>query len=213
MNWHYLPSTSSKWSNQNVIDGVLEGTYGKRFKGIVVDIGANVGAFSILAGEMADKVYAYEPATANYDCFLENIKESGLKNIVPIKKALGFPGTRTLNLNSVNSGAYSFYKNVGGGTEEVDCISLQQVFDDNNLDHIDYLKVDCEGGEWEFLLNNPLVSKIEHIRMESHNDLKDGSHPEWTYEKMVEFLEKSGFKVQVFPAHTPTCLTIWADKI
>jgi len=35
--------------------------------GIVLDMGANIGAFTLLAAETADKVYAFEPESENMD--------------------------------------------------------------------------------------------------------------------------------------------------
>jgi len=41
---------------------------------IVVDVGANIGAFSLLAGQTARKVYAVEPIQSNYDALCRNIQ-------------------------------------------------------------------------------------------------------------------------------------------
>ena len=63
---------------------------------IVYDVGANVGAYSLLIGKMvsqgAGKVYAFEPGAANFHSLSRNIEANGLSSniiIFPIDKCLG----------------------------------------------------------------------------------------------------------------------------
>ena len=53
---------------------------------LIIDGGANVGDYSIIANKiMPDcKIYAFEPVEATFQQFLTNIKD--LQNIVPLKK-------------------------------------------------------------------------------------------------------------------------------
>jgi len=56
----------------------------------VIDIGANIGYYSLLAAKLVGKngkVYAFEPETANYKMLLKNIEINGYKNIVSEQKA------------------------------------------------------------------------------------------------------------------------------
>ena len=48
---------------------------------LVIDIGAGIGDFSIIAGKNAGKVYAYEPDENRIDLIKENLKINGCKNI------------------------------------------------------------------------------------------------------------------------------------
>lgn len=57
---------------------------------IVLDLGANIGAFSLYAAALgAKKVYAFEPNPNNYAVLLNNIAINGFEEIIyPIKKAV-----------------------------------------------------------------------------------------------------------------------------
>jgi len=55
---------------------------------------------------------------------------------------------------------------------------------------VDYLKMDCEGAEWDILLNTPaqVLSRIRHIELEFHN-IADTTDP-----KMLQaHLGRAGF--------------------
>jgi len=62
-------------------------------------------------------------------------------------------------------------------TINVDSISLQKIFDDNDIETCNFLKLDCEGTEYEILENLPLsyFNKIQKLVIEYH--MAD-SHPE-----------------------------------
>jgi FkbM family methyltransferase len=53
---------------------------------------------------------------------------------------------------------------------QVECVTLKQALKENNIDHVDYLKMDCEGVEWEILetIDEETRSKIRIIGMEYH---------------------------------------------
>lgn len=60
---------------------------------VIYDIGANVGAYSLIGGTLLNKkggkVYAFEPVSSNFSELCENIKYNELvENIVPVNIAL-----------------------------------------------------------------------------------------------------------------------------
>src|SRR5690606_323848 len=58
---------------------------------VFLDIGANIGYYSLLASAVTDKkikVFAFEPMPAIYDYLLKNIKCNGFSNISPYALAL-----------------------------------------------------------------------------------------------------------------------------
>ena len=66
--------------------------------------------------------------------------------------------------------------------------------DQNGLDHIDFLKLDCEGGEGYILLSTPLdyLKRIRKIAMEFHDTLSPLKH-----EEMDRILVDAGFKTSL----------------
>ena len=81
------------------------------------------------------------------------------------------------------------------GSEKIELITIEDVFEENKLSHCNFLKIDCEGVEAEIVMSIPLeiLRKIEYISMESTDYLKLGKN-----EKLVSFLEDNGFELSVF---------------
>lgn len=166
-------------------------------KDTVVDIGGHIGVFSIFASKLANKgkVYSFEPSE-NFILLSQNIKLNNLTNTVAINKAVSDQtGKKTFFVCSEDSRLNSFYPlKFEGKALTIETISLEDFIKQNNIDKIDFLKIDCEGGEYEILLNCPkeVLNKIKKISMEYHyvNENKNGN-------KIRDFLEKNGFEVNM----------------
>jgi FkbM family methyltransferase len=161
--------------------------------GVVLDVGAHIGTFSLYAAKAykAKKVYSFEPCPKNYATLKMNVQNNGLSNIViPIPKAIDAQtGTRELFLDPRGDLFHSFYfSGQQTSTVKVECITLKQAIKENGIDHVDYLKMDCEGAEWEILetMDKETLSKISTIGMEYH--LKPR-------EDFVKLLDRLGFNV------------------
>lgn len=138
---------------------------------IAVDIGANVGAFSIYASPYFNKIYAFEAAHNTYQVAKENM--SHLNNIELFNLAAAATDEEVLQLASHSSnlsGDTSIFNVSQARTNEVEeckTISLEGVYKKIGLNYIDYLKVDCEGSEYDFLMDKDL-SAINYLVMEIH---------------------------------------------
>jgi len=164
---------------------------------IIVDIGGNIGAFSIYAAVKAKegKVFAYEPSPENFKRLEKNIRLNRLTNVFPFMKAVdGKAGKNKLYLSKWNFGGHSLFDlPVMNEPESVDveCVTLKGIFVQNNLPKIDFLKIDCEGGEYGILLSTPpeYLRKIGKISMEYHKI------PGHDISRLIELLEEVGFEV------------------
>lgn len=166
---------------------------------LVVDIGANIGAYSLFSATTAadTMVYALEPMPETYRLFLENIRLNNLeKKIIPFNAAIaGKSGRRKLFIKQ-GSPFNSLYSGAGEGTSiEINCISLRDLFDQNNIKRCDMLKIDCEGAEYELLYATPkeYLDRVREIRMEYH-DAPSGSG--YTIDGLVSFLRQRGYQVK-----------------
>ena len=164
---------------------------------IIVDIGANIGIFSILAAKKAKngKVFAFEPINKNFKRLNENIKLNNLKNIISFKKAVSNKNKKIeLFISNDNEGGHSIYANLTKSKNKqiVNALSLKNIFKENNLKNIDFLKIDCEGGEYDILLNSKKeLKKINKISMEVHNLNKEKN-----IKTLKKFLEENKFKIK-----------------
>lgn len=161
---------------------------------IVVDIGAHVGDFSIYASiQNAKKIIAYEPDPISYNDLLSNIKNNSIKNIKPVNLAI------TNKKNSIN-----FYTNkINGGNSiyktkllnkiiRIKSIKLEDIFTQNKIDKIDFLKIDCEGSEGLIFKSTKSIiwNKINKISLEYHNNVSILKSSE-----LIEILVRNKFKI------------------
>jgi FkbM family methyltransferase len=162
---------------------------------IVIDIGAQMGVFSNYAALQKKnvKVYSYEPFEENFLMLNKNIKLNDLQGkIIPIKLGIsGKKGEREFTLCDENTGGHGFYCQDGSKKIKINTITLKDVFESNKIEKCDYLKMDCEGAEYEIFYNTPkkYLDKIKSISMEYH---KNGD-----VNKLKKFLEENGFKVSL----------------
>lgn len=146
--------------------------------GVAIDIGCNNGCFIEKYKDFFDKIYAYEA-----NCFLvEKLKENyiNFNNIEINHNAVSEKSNEILKLikykSSDDNGSFailkSYTKDLWDESEvicEVKSISIEQILE-KCLNKIDFLKIDCETSEYEFLLNKDL-SNIQCIAIELHNQL------------------------------------------
>ena len=121
---------------------------------IVVDIGANVGFFTHHAAQKAHTVYSIDGSPEAYSCLVENCKD--LQNVVTLNASI-------LAETQEQSYLWTFKGNKLR-------LSLEEFMKIYDLEKIDFMKCDIEGGEWDFFmnLNENILSKIDKIAIETH---------------------------------------------
>jgi FkbM family methyltransferase len=163
---------------------------------VVVDIGANIGTFSLYAAKVcgASRVFSFEPFVDNYRILRKNVEQNQLHGVTCVNQAVaGSRGVRTLRLDSIDPGSHSLVSGSFERAVEVDCCTLDDVFDRFALNKIDYLKMDCEGAEYEILENAaPRLEKIGRISMETHTTSDRRA------EDLERLLRRHGFDVRLF---------------
>ncbi len=170
-------------------------------KSIIVDIGAHKGYFTLFASLNTDKqsrIVSVEPVSSNFKILEQNIKQNG--NITTIKAAVAaFDGQLDIHLSHDTNHSMIAMNPLSGQTnaiEKVKAITLDSLFKDHSIDRVDFLKMDCEGAEYDILLNASVetLEKINILSLEFH-DLKSS---EKNANKLIEHLEDKNFKVVKF---------------
>ena len=129
---------------------------------VVVDVGACVGFFTCHALDKgASRVYAIEPNRELLQLVVKNAFDHIQNNpecpVVPIHAAMANDPKHT--------------KHVYDQGAEFPTMSFRDLIDTHRISYIDYLKVDCEGGEYSFLTkeNLPwLIKNVGHMAIEIH---------------------------------------------
>jgi len=139
---------------------------------IFIDVGANVGYFTILASRrvgVEGMVIAIECVPSTFEILRYNLGLNNISNVLPLNKCAwnkkekvtisfqeGFYGSA-----SALFGSTSFnYQNI-----KVDAIPLDEILSD--LDHIRLIKIDVEGAEFNVLEGlTESLSKVDYIIVE-----------------------------------------------
>lgn len=175
---------------------------------IVIDIGANIGIFTLYASKYAKKVYSVEPSQEHFDCLIHMIEFNKLENVTPLKFAIAnSEGKMTFN-HPVNKTMYSLlHTGVSEvGSEEVDVITIETLFKQNSIEHVDLLKMDTEGSEFEILGGEAFKKVsllIDVIVLESHSWANRNPN------QIRDSLKIAGFsKVDIIPGEA----TLWVGR-
>lgn len=176
----------------------------------IYDIGANVGAYSLIGGALLNKkggkVYAFEPVSSNFTELCENIKRNELTgSIVPVNIALSnVSGMDYFEINQFQSGS-AMHKGLSKRGENAQQKKAEEKFgfwvnrmrlDDfvlcSSVIFPDCIKLDVDGHELEVLMGAEATladPRCKSIILE--NDENDPITPQ-----ISAFIEKKGFTLQ-----------------
>jgi len=177
----------------------------------VIDIGANVGFFSLFAASHfpGARIFAYEPVAKNFHQLIRNRDLNPNVAMTCVQKAVyaysgklkleldpyGFAGETILDSDiceRFTTSARVINDTTNPSTTiQVPCISLPDLLDVHGISICHLLKIDCEGAEYDILYNCPKVylDRVEQIAMEVHR----GPTPDRTIEGLSQFLTSCGF--------------------
>lgn len=173
-----LPSTSWPDDGDPATDILVDEIYVQdvyrtlphlRKGGTVVDVGANVGVFSVWAAQHGAKVVAVEANTDLMGRLRANVEKAAVK--VDIRHAAVW---NVSHLRGSIVGGHGAGRFVFGG-EDVGTLSLDDLLATVDGD-VDVLKVDVEGAEWAIFSSVPstLLGRCRYITIETHPWGEDG---------------------------------------
>ena len=159
----------------------------------VIDVGANVGIYSLWAAKRGAKVVAYEPAPDTFACLVANTRRHGVEAIraavvgvereaVPLYLHEERSTRHTLVGHEIGSGA-PLTKHV-----MVPAAPIAEVL----ADGCDLLKIDCEGGEFGILAGagDETLRRARRIVLEFHRTVGDP-------DVLLDRLAAAGFRAEV----------------
>lgn len=162
---------------------------------VVVDLGANFGAFSLLAANRLPevKLYAVEPFPSNFIRLEETVATNSLQGQIDALQAAAVGTSGPVRMDD-SAEIPSHSRKVGSTSGvEVKGFTLAEIFEYFGLEIIDFLKVDIEGAEYSLFEETPVevLRKIKRIGMEYH---VNGSR-----ELLFSRLAEAGFEIGRFP--------------
>lgn len=174
---------------------------------VIVDIGAHVGVFTLWAATACPeaRVFAVEPTPATFEFLRRNIEANRLQNVELLQCACGgADGHATLYARGAPSMNTLYTRDLLGSSfrplVQTPVVALDTLFSRFGVSHCDFLKLDCEGAEYEILLcaKPETLRSIGRIALEYHVGLA-GNQPR----ELVDFLRGHGFDVEVRPSSLP----------
>jgi FkbM family methyltransferase len=164
----------------------------------IIDVGANVGYFGFFAAmrHPGSKVLAVEPMPQNLALMRKYIAANPGQDIVPIQAGAGATSGK-LTLFFDKQDAFTTSATVLSGTDQkdeltVDMVSLADLLKQQGWQAVDFLKLDCEGSEYDVLYSasDDTLKAIHRMAIETHA----GSRPDQNLPALEKFLREKGFE-------------------
>ena len=174
-----------EYHKQSITKEIFEDKCYERFfkveqNDIVLDIGASVGPFTYsILHKNPKHVFCFEPSEREFKTLIKN--------------TIGYPVTHinkgVSNINSIVMNDHLF-----GGEDQMEAITFKKFIELYGIEKIDFLKTDCEGGEYDIFNVENLkwiksnVKKIVgewHLKLQGHNYVEKFKQFRDTY--LIEF--------------------------
>lgn len=169
----------------------------------IVDIGANIGAFTVWIAKANPRarIIAVEPDPLNLTFLSRNLFQNRITNVSVVPAACGGEnGEGTIYARGSGALHSLFSNDLQGSTFQpiykTAIVTLQQVFDEHRVECCDLLKIDCEGSEYDILLNSSFktLSRISKIALEYHVGFN-----KYSPAALERYLGSAGFEVECLP--------------
>jgi len=130
---------------------------------ICVDVGANIGLYSLAFAWLAPRghVYAFEPSPGTFDHLRQNVEENQLGNVEAFQLALGDQAEGTVHFHefdfftagsfAVDDDSFLTSEALGSNYFEAPATTLDAFVAEHGIDRIDLVKIDVEGAELSVL--------------------------------------------------------------
>jgi FkbM family methyltransferase len=153
----------------------------------VIDVGANIGFFSILARHYFPEatIDAYEPSESVFPFLAKNL--SGL-DVNLFRAGVG----RNAGCGDVVEGETSLFNTIRFRDHgEIPIVSISQAVTRIGRE-VDLCKLDCEGAEWEILEDTAFLNQVRYLAIEYHPDPDGHRDIEW----LIGRLRGAGFSIK-----------------
>jgi FkbM family methyltransferase len=127
----------------------------------IADLGANLGMYALEFSELtgtSGKVYSVEPIASNFQVLDAVVRKRGLTNVQIYRAAIGSQAGRQDMIIPNTKGFTGFYSahfnNRGseeGSIETVDVFALDDLWRQNEMQNLDFIKADVAGAELDVI--------------------------------------------------------------
>ena len=180
-------------------EGHIVGRFTPKEGDTVIDIGAHIGRYTITSSKQVGntgKVVAIEADPDNFQLLKRNIALNKLTNVLPLNYAVFSTRTRMKLYEQSASAKYnSLMLTRAAKTRnyvEVNADTLDSILEQNEVNQVNWIKIDVEGAEFEVLKGSTKTLSSENVSLliEIHN-IEDPSH----YDNIVDFLKHDKYEI------------------
>ena len=177
----------------------------------IVDIGANMGGFAVYAALSCPnaKIYCFEPEERNFGVLMQNIAINSLQERVRAFQCAVASSNENRAMAIGPSPMNSLVtKDACERRQMVRCTTLREIFKQQELETVDFLKMNCEGAEYEILegCTRSDFERMPRIRLEYHNLDTANQNGEW----LAKYLMSQGYQIEHFTSPRDDSGFIWA---
>lgn len=167
---------------------------------VILDIGANVGLFTLYAQDAAKRLVAVEPTPSHQHVFEQLTRDC--KNVELVKAALCDVDTTVEFFISDENSTMNSIVNKYGRSINVEGLNFKSLLDKYGLDHVDFCKIDIEGSEMRAITRETLgevFDRVDHIFIEVHATVPNFTHTDIISNrlKMEDVFRSVGYKLEV----------------
>ena len=181
---------------------------------IVVDIGANIGLHTLNMARIVGntgQVFAFEPDPSNFEILKKNVKINNYKNIILEQKAVGDKHGRTTLYQSDHPGKHRIFPQTEQAKSQVqvELTNLDNYFDSDMIDKINFIKIDVEGMEFGVLKGmKNILKNNKKIKILFEFVPKDTIEAGFIPIELLDYLTSNGFKLYCMDEKTKKLLYV-----
>ena len=181
---------------------------------IVVDIGANIGLHTLNMARIVGntgQVFAFEPDPSNFEILKKNVKINNYKNIILEQKAVGDKHGRATLYQSDNPINHRIFPQIERATNQVqvELTNLDNYFDSDMIDKINFIKIDVEGMEFGVLKGmKNILKNNKKIKILFEFVPKDTIEAGFIPIELLDYLTSNGFKLYCMDEKTKKLLYV-----
>jgi FkbM family methyltransferase len=178
---------------------VYQRSYKLRKGDIAIDLGANIGVFTVKAARaVGDEgmVVAVEPEPDNLRLLRRNIEVNELKNVTVIEKGAWSRRERRKLFITEHMAGHNFLRQKDAvRLMEVEVDTLDNMLSELRMKRVHFIKMDIEGGEVEALkgMNEILKHNDVKLAIAAYHEVEGKQ----TYKTIAPWLRESGFQIYV----------------
>lgn len=167
----------------------------------IIDVGAGIGTEALTFSKLVSaggRVFCFEAHPKTFFALQRLCELNGLKNVIPINAAVADkPGSLRISDIEVHS-TNSVFGAASQSGIDVPAVPLDEFAATNNIDVLDFLKVNIEGAERLAILGmTRLIRRTRHVAISCHDFLaEEAKAPEMRTREIVrEFLLRNDFEL------------------